>query len=167
MILLAIYLKKLIAAQTGTDWRKIQLKKWYVLNLRVSLCGLPVIWGCLNCMSGYTVFEDHIALADCEIRRDESRDVSSETCFCRILLAEGPGVLEHEQITTSSYRPSISDDEVHAAPWGSCPDLVSVARRAPPQATCGRGRVFSLSLLLESSSGIIVSADTNETGALL
>jgi hypothetical protein len=22
-------LKKLIAAQTGTDWRKIQLKKWY------------------------------------------------------------------------------------------------------------------------------------------
>jgi hypothetical protein len=23
-------LKKLIAAQTGTDWKKIQLKKWYV-----------------------------------------------------------------------------------------------------------------------------------------
>lgn len=22
-------LKKLIAAQTGTDWKKIQLKKWY------------------------------------------------------------------------------------------------------------------------------------------
>jgi len=36
-------LKKLIAAQTGTDWRKIQLKKWY------------------------TSFKDHITLADYEI----------------------------------------------------------------------------------------------------
>jgi hypothetical protein len=25
-------LKKLIAAQTGTDWRKIQLKKWYDMD---------------------------------------------------------------------------------------------------------------------------------------
>jgi ubiquitin-like protein 5 len=36
-------LKKLIAAQTGTDWRKIQLKKWY------------------------NIFKDHITLADYEI----------------------------------------------------------------------------------------------------
>jgi len=36
-------LKKLIAAQTGTDWRKIQLKKWY------------------------NTFKDHITLADYEI----------------------------------------------------------------------------------------------------
>lgn len=26
-------LKKLIAAQTGTDWKKIQLKKWYCHHL--------------------------------------------------------------------------------------------------------------------------------------
>jgi len=36
-------LKKLISAQIGTDWRKIQLKKWY------------------------TIFKDHITLADYEI----------------------------------------------------------------------------------------------------
>ncbi|KAL4251398.1 Ubiquitin-like modifier HUB1 [Abortiporus biennis] len=36
-------LKKLIAAQTGTDWKKIQLKKWY------------------------TIYKDHITLADYEI----------------------------------------------------------------------------------------------------
>ncbi|KAI0279128.1 ubiquitin-related domain-containing protein [Russula aff. rugulosa BPL654] len=36
-------LKKLIAAQTGTDWRKITLKKWY------------------------TAYKDHITLADYEI----------------------------------------------------------------------------------------------------
>jgi len=36
-------LKKLIAAQTGTDWRKITLKKWY------------------------TTFKDHITLSDYEI----------------------------------------------------------------------------------------------------
>lgn len=34
-------LKKLIAAQTGTDWRKIQLKKWYVVNS--VLCGWSVV----------------------------------------------------------------------------------------------------------------------------
>ncbi|RKP06355.1 ubiquitin-like protein 5-like protein [Thamnocephalis sphaerospora] len=36
-------LKKMIAAQTGTAWQKIELKKWY------------------------TVFKDHITLADYEI----------------------------------------------------------------------------------------------------
>jgi len=36
-------LKKLIAAQTGTDWKKIQLKKWY------------------------NIYKDHITLADYEI----------------------------------------------------------------------------------------------------
>ncbi|KAH9177550.1 ubiquitin-related domain-containing protein [Lactarius sanguifluus] len=36
-------LKKLIAAQTGTDWRKIQLKKWY------------------------NIYKDHITLSDYEI----------------------------------------------------------------------------------------------------
>ncbi|KAF7319792.1 Ubiquitin-like protein [Mycena kentingensis (nom. inval.)] len=36
-------LKKLIAAQTGTDYRKIQLKKWY------------------------TIYKDHITLSDYEI----------------------------------------------------------------------------------------------------
>jgi len=36
-------LKKLIAAQTGTDWKKIQLKKWY------------------------STFKDHITLEDYEI----------------------------------------------------------------------------------------------------
>ncbi|TCD61943.1 ubiquitin-like modifier hub1 [Steccherinum ochraceum] len=36
-------LKKLIAAQTGTDYRKIQLKNWY------------------------TIYKDHITLADYEI----------------------------------------------------------------------------------------------------
>ncbi|CAL1711383.1 unnamed protein product [Somion occarium] len=36
-------LKKLIAAQIGTDYRKIQLKKWY------------------------TIYKDHITLADYEI----------------------------------------------------------------------------------------------------
>ncbi|KAF8588855.1 ubiquitin-like protein [Ramaria rubella] len=36
-------LKKLIAAQTGTDYTKIQLKKWY------------------------TIYKDHITLADYEI----------------------------------------------------------------------------------------------------
>ena len=29
-------LKKLIAAQTGTDYRKIQLKKWYVRSALIS-----------------------------------------------------------------------------------------------------------------------------------
>ncbi|KAG2076885.1 ubiquitin-like protein [Suillus decipiens] len=36
-------LKKLIAAQTGTDFKKIQLKKWY------------------------TIYKDHITLSDYEI----------------------------------------------------------------------------------------------------
>ena len=54
-------LKKLIAAQTGTDWRKIQLKKWY--DVKLSVChGL-----CLHRMSRYNSFKDHITLADYEI----------------------------------------------------------------------------------------------------
>jgi hypothetical protein len=33
-------LKKLIAAQTGTDWKKIQLKKWYdVDSMLLSVAG--------------------------------------------------------------------------------------------------------------------------------
>jgi ubiquitin-like protein 5 len=56
-------LKKLIAAQTGTDWRKIQLKKWYDLN-SVSVSVTAVV---LNRMSRYNTFKDHITLADYEI----------------------------------------------------------------------------------------------------
>jgi len=58
-------LKKLIAAQTGTDWRKITLKKWYDLmwNSVLSVCQA---W-CLNRMSRYTAYKDHITLADYEI----------------------------------------------------------------------------------------------------
>ncbi|KAJ7317615.1 hypothetical protein JRQ81_003777 [Phrynocephalus forsythii] len=37
-------LKKLIAAQTGTRWDKIVLKKWY------------------------TIFKDHVSLADCILK---------------------------------------------------------------------------------------------------
>jgi ubiquitin-like protein 5 len=54
-------LKKLIAAQTGTDWRKIQLKKWYDVNsVSVAVRGLIR-------MSRYNSFKDHITLADYEI----------------------------------------------------------------------------------------------------
>ena len=57
-------LKKLIAAQTGTDWRKIQLKKWYVVNS----CGcLSWVVLTVNRMSRYTTFKDHITLDDYEI----------------------------------------------------------------------------------------------------
>ncbi|XP_054572854.1 ubiquitin-like protein 5 isoform X2 [Eptesicus fuscus] len=41
-------LKKLIAAQTGTRWNKIVLKKW-----------------CLS--RRYTIFKDHVSLGDYEI----------------------------------------------------------------------------------------------------
>ncbi|KAL4248293.1 Ubiquitin-like protein 5 [Abortiporus biennis] len=44
-------LKKLIAAQTGTDWKKIQLKKWY------------------------TIYKDHITLADYEINDGMSLEI--------------------------------------------------------------------------------------------
>ncbi|XP_014445165.1 ubiquitin-like protein 5 [Tupaia chinensis] len=37
------YLKKLIAAQTGTHWKRIMMKKWYM------------------------IFKDHVSLGDCEI----------------------------------------------------------------------------------------------------
>lgn len=59
-------LKKLIAAQTGTDWTKIQLKKWCapLISLVGSLIDL--------CASTpfhyrYTIYKDHITLADYEI----------------------------------------------------------------------------------------------------
>lgn len=42
-------LKKLIAAQTGTRWNKIVLKKWY------------------------TIFKDHVSLGDCILSRKNSR----------------------------------------------------------------------------------------------
>ncbi|ELV14069.1 Ubiquitin-like protein 5 [Tupaia chinensis] len=38
-------LKKLIAAQTGTRWNKIVLKKWY------------------------TIFKDHVSLGDCQMQK--------------------------------------------------------------------------------------------------
>ncbi|BFZ60308.1 ubiquitin-like modifier hub1 [Saitoella coloradoensis] len=44
-------LKKLIAAQTGTNYQKIVLKKWY------------------------TVFKDHITLADYEIHNGQSLEL--------------------------------------------------------------------------------------------
>ncbi|KAF9511618.1 hypothetical protein BS47DRAFT_1372961 [Hydnum rufescens UP504] len=44
-------LKKLIAAQTGTDASKIQLKKWY------------------------TIFKDHITLSDYEIHDGQSLEM--------------------------------------------------------------------------------------------
>ncbi len=54
-------LKKLIAAQTGTDWRKIQLKKWCVhAHLPLS----PIV---LKMKKRYTIYKDHITLSDYEI----------------------------------------------------------------------------------------------------
>ncbi|CCA70536.1 related to ubiquitin-like protein Hub1 [Serendipita indica DSM 11827] len=44
-------LKKMIAAQMGTDWEKIVLKKWY------------------------TVFKNHITLADYEIHDGQSLEM--------------------------------------------------------------------------------------------
>ncbi|XP_077716150.1 ubiquitin-like protein 5 isoform X1 [Canis aureus] len=41
-------LKKLIAAQTGTRWNKIVLKKWFLSHR-------------------YTIFKDHVSLGDYEI----------------------------------------------------------------------------------------------------
>ena len=56
-------LKKLIAAQIGTDWRKIQLKKWYETDsvLVDWLVELKAV------CPRYTTFKDHITLADYEI----------------------------------------------------------------------------------------------------
>ena len=54
-------LKKLIGAQTGTDPSKIQLKKWCVLDL-------PLIHiSSTRSSHRYTIFKDHITLADYEI----------------------------------------------------------------------------------------------------
>jgi ubiquitin-like protein 5 len=56
-------LKKLIAAQTGTDWRKIQLKKWYGMDsMLVYATGHTYIRA-----SRYNIYKDHITLADYEI----------------------------------------------------------------------------------------------------
>ena len=54
-------LKKLIAAQTGTDWKKIQLKKWCATLLYQSL-----LYG-LHVSPRYTIYKDHITLSDYEI----------------------------------------------------------------------------------------------------
>ena len=64
-------LKKLIAAQTGTNWEKIVLKKWYNA-IFISVKSLPLVilhlfthldfyW------NRYTVYKDHITLEDYEI----------------------------------------------------------------------------------------------------
>lgn len=56
-------LKKLIAAQTGTDSRKIQLKKWCET---IRLCLLyRTRFNAMACR--YTIYKDHITLADYEI----------------------------------------------------------------------------------------------------
>jgi len=52
-------LKKLIAAQTGTDSSKIQLKKWYVLS--------TLLDSIISSNARYTIYKDHITLADYEI----------------------------------------------------------------------------------------------------
>ena len=56
-------LKKLIGAQTGTDHTKIQLKKWYVLLFR----RVPRALACRWMFRRYTIYKDHITLADYEI----------------------------------------------------------------------------------------------------
>ena len=55
-------LKKLIAAQTGTDARKIQLKKWCAPELSLRVVSLTGV-----CVRRYTIYKDHITLADYEI----------------------------------------------------------------------------------------------------
>jgi ubiquitin-like protein 5 len=58
-------LKKLIAAQTGTNPSKIQLKKWYETD-PVSVASTRRIV-LITARSRYTTFKDHITLADYEI----------------------------------------------------------------------------------------------------
>lgn len=53
-------LKKLIAAQTGTDHTKITLKKWCVVSSMVFFRSLIF-------RARYTIYKDHITLADYEI----------------------------------------------------------------------------------------------------
>ena len=55
-------LKKLIAAQTGTRWDKIVLKKWY------------------------TIFKDHITLQDYEIHDGMGLELYYNCAFCRARL---------------------------------------------------------------------------------
>ena len=66
-------LKKLIAAQTGTDHTKIQLKKWcarvssaYPL-LHPQLLASQLTFRSPPVLSRYTTYKDHITLADYEI----------------------------------------------------------------------------------------------------
>jgi ubiquitin-like protein 5 len=56
-------LKKLIAAQTGTDWRKIQLKKWYDMDSVLVSAAVMLNFR----VSRYNIYKDHITLADYEI----------------------------------------------------------------------------------------------------
>lgn len=58
-------LKRLIAAQTGTDHTKIQLKKWCVLLPNLAQCRDLTFSVCF--LSRYTIYKDHITLADYEI----------------------------------------------------------------------------------------------------
>ena len=56
-------LKKLIAAQTGTDASKIQLKKWCVTSTQ----GAYTFIRSYMYPSRYTIYKDHITLGDYEI----------------------------------------------------------------------------------------------------
>ena len=59
-------LKRLIAAQTGTDHTKIQLKKWCVLCISTRLLKRSLTSpGYL--LGRYTIYKDHITLSDYEI----------------------------------------------------------------------------------------------------
>jgi hypothetical protein len=54
-------LKKLIAAQTGTDWKKIQLKKWFQLAWSAFVLCLSLM---LKTLSRYSSFKHHITPED-------------------------------------------------------------------------------------------------------
>ena len=61
-------LKKLIAAQTGTDSSKIQLKKWWVIFGSSSNNTVDWFYDDLCAViARYTIYKDHITLADYEI----------------------------------------------------------------------------------------------------
>ena len=64
-------LKKLIAAQTGTDASKIVLRKWYANTTSSPLAGYPSpsnpTHRNLEFPHRYTVYKDHITLGDYEI----------------------------------------------------------------------------------------------------
>ena len=61
-------LKKLIAAQTGTDSSKITLKKWYA-NKTPAFCPMSIAFRPTHVeyLGRYTTYKDHITLADYEI----------------------------------------------------------------------------------------------------